>query len=262
MSEELNNTNTIEPTGGTPGVTGTADLAAIREMLEQHARQLSQLSQTRQAPPPNTPPPANPPVQPGSGVVRPGMTKEQIEQEFWKNPLEVSATIARMAAAEATNGMFSGVSNTLYEAAKSKARESNPELFDRYLPEIEATVAQAPENYRSNVLVWHNAMRMVFGAHIEDIAAEKNKTRPSVEAPAVHIRNDGPAVPSPRTPPGPRKEELSAEEKYIARNLGLSEDSYRLGKELLSQQDPVGPSRWDEVITTDSSARRRSNASK
>lgn len=225
-----------------PAGVSAEEMARLRSTVEQQARQIQQLGSRREAP--QQQPPAAPAV----------MDRKAIESEFWKNPLEVTSTIARIAAAEAQQNLMGSLGGTIYEMAKSKAREKNPELFDRYRDEIEAAVASAPENIRSNVAVWTNAMNIVFGSHIDEISASKPREG---GAPAVRTRGDGPSAPGTRSAPAPVAVKLTEEQQAMARNLRITDDEYRHGLEILERQDAKGPSVWDEVVTTDSDKARR-----
>lgn len=231
---------TAPPTGA-----DTGRLDKLQQQLDQQARDMAAM-RTSQTRPTVTHPQPN-------GT----MSREDVEKEFWKNPLETSATIARMAATEAMNNINASMAPTLIDAARTSARNTDPELFDQYRDEVEAAVAIAPENIRGNANVWINAFRMVKGEHVNDIVAKKTAANASAAVHTGKRTDDGPASPSTRTPAAPAKTALSDDEKSIARKLGLTEDGYRHGKELMEQQDGAGPSMWDKVVTTNSREKRR-----
>ncbi len=174
---------------------------------------------------------ARPPAQPGP----PGPTKEDLEKQFWKDPLGSVAAIAGHVAgqvAQATRQQDSGSRETLIEVARQQARAANPELFDQYYPEILALVQTMPPEARTNVNVWHNSRDVVFGRHIGDISVKKS---------AASSNGDGLIPPSPKPAPAPPKPKLDEAEARMARNLGLSEEQYLAGKEAYADQSNKWP---------------------
>lgn len=183
-------------------------------------------------------PPAAPPID-----------KKALEVEFFKNPLEMSTAIANAAA------LNNPANDTMIEVAMSQARGSDPEMqavWDKYLPEIQQHVGTVQPQFRTNVTVWRNAFNFVRGQRMEEIFTARKAATP-----AIHT-SDGPAAPGVRAAGAPPKSKLTEEESYIATQLGLSEDSYRHGKEIMAGQHGKEKSPWDDVVTIDSQAQRRS----
>lgn len=180
-----------------------------------------------------------------------------LNKQFYQNPVQNTADIARHVANELFQQNSAGAMDTLVQAAKTQARGSDPtkqKIFDKYAAEIETAAMSADPRFRANVNVWTNAFKFVMGEHLEEINKDFYGQQPEPEparSPAIHIREgSGPAAPSARPSPAARPSELSDDEKRTARKLGITEDQYRAGKEHYNNQngtgDPVGPSSWDK----------------
>lgn len=181
-------------------------------------------------PPPQAPPPQG------------GPTKKELETAFWNDPLSMSAAIATQAAAQArANGP--GM-DTLIGIARQQAREEDPDVFDRYEQEIRQALTALDPQFHQNATVWKNAFNMVRGVHSKEIFEMR---RTSFQAPAVP---DGPARPGVAPPPSAPKTKLTEEQEYVARKLGVSEESYRFGHKIINEQHGREASPWDAVITT------------
>lgn len=235
-------TDPVDP--GTPGLPDPdgeeGGLKALRDQLDRQEQELNALKNRPAAP-----------AQPQPGGPMPGPTKEQLEAEFWKNPVEVSSALAMRAAQEFSANAVMPHLDTLIAVARTEARNSckNPEIFDKYSAEIEAKLAQVHPQYRTNINVWKNAANNVFGEHIDDIA----KTMGS----KVVLTSDGPALPSPRAAAAPKTaaDKLSDEQKLWAGRLGLTPEQYAHGLEVVND-----PDKWEQVITLDSEQARRRHA--
>jgi hypothetical protein len=225
-----------EPTPRQPDP-ALARLEAQIRSTQEHLDSLRSAVVNRQ-PTPSTPPPvANP-------------TKEELERQFWKDPLGSVAAIAGHVAgqvAQATRQQDSGSRETLIEVARQQARAVNPELFDQYFPEILALVQTMPVEARTNVNVWHNSRDVVFGRHIGDI---------SVKKPTPVSSTDGLTPPSPRPPAAPPKPKLNEQEAIMAKKLGLSEDQYLAGKEAYADQ----ANKWPLTFRGSATGSRRAAA--
>lgn len=220
---------------------------------------------------PGAPPPGNPPAPPAPDPrdaelermrlalrspapdIPPPPDKKAVETAFWRDPLSVSTAIAQ-AAMQNNPG-----NDTLMEVAMGQARGADPEvqaIWDKYLPEIQANVATVAPQFRTNVQVWRNAFNFVKGIHFDEIFGERQSRNKSA---ALHT-NDGPAAPGVRAPSGSPKTKLTEEESFISSSLGLTEDQYRHGKQIISEQHGKEKSPWDDAITIDSQSQRRANA--
>lgn len=197
--------------------------------------------------------PAQPPAAP------PAVDKKAAEKEFYANPLDASANIAHNVATAVTqralNELGAAQYDTLKENASKLVRDKDPELFDKYETSIRAYVMSTPQQFHTNVNTWQIAFDRIKGENIREIAA--NMKPESNRSPAIHVsRGGGPAAPSVREPAAAPGEKLSEDESKWARNLGISEDSYKQGKEAYSNQSERGKSSWDGLITFSSKEKR------
>lgn len=201
-----------------------------------------------------------------------GMSPAEMAREFYKDPIAHSAAIAQRVVQDTLRAEGEPTRQTMIQMAKSQVRAKDEKLFDKYYLEIEAAVNTVAPQFHGNITVWENALKLVKGNHIDEIIAERaaasgqppaGEPRGNGDSAALHIRQgDGPAPPSPRQPQATAGTELSADEKHVARKLGLTEEQYKAGKAHLEGQndpvrDPVGKSSWDGQITFDSRERRR-----
>lgn len=184
----------------------------------------------------------------------PAMGKEALEKEFFKNPLEMSAAIATKAAQDAVANLEAGNIDTQIEQARVMARSEDVAFFDKWRVEIEAKVMGMHPQFRKNVMIWRNAIKMTKGEHVDDIVREAQAKADSSTT-TIH-KGDGPAPPSPRAASPSAKEPLSEEEKTVAKGLKLSEDRYRRGKERYKNQEEA----WSKVITLDSETKEAERA--
>ncbi len=203
-------------------------IKALEAKIAEQGNQLSAVTRALQSRPAATSAPATQP---------PAQNKEQLRQEFFKEPMDMAAAIAYRAAQDVMSQGQGQTIETLKQIARDKVRSQDPDLFDKYSHEIDAMVAQntAPQ-FHGNINVWQSAANMVYGAHRREIAAEPAKPG----APAVHIK-DGPAAPNTRQASPPPKQQLTEDEKRVARGLGLSEEAYLRGKNRIEK---VGEVRW------------------
>lgn len=183
-----------------------------------------------------------------------------LNRQFFQDPVTSAQAIARQAAQEQMQQFGAGHMETLIETCRMQARQGNEEIFDRYANEIEARVAQAGPQFQANINVWKSAVNMVKGEHMRELIDAARQAQP--QAPAIHIsREGGPAAPSVAGQPAAKAEELTAEEKKMAKSLGIDDDMYRAGKAYNEKQngdfDPIGASSWDKVVTFDSRQKRR-----
>lgn len=185
------------------------------------------------------------------------LTKEQLEKDFFKNPLDMTAAIAYKAVSDALANSEAQNFDTLVDVARNAARESDKEFFDKYRIEIEAKVMGMQLQFRKNSQIWRNAITMTKGEHVNDLLKE----RAGSPAPAIH---DGPAKVGARSPAAPAQVALTADEKEVARGLKLSEERYRRGKSRTITNGPnshsLDPAAWADVITFDSDAKETANA--
>lgn len=201
------------------------------------------------------------------------MSSTDMAREFYKDPIASSVAIAQKVLQDQQRQGNDASRATLIQVAKDSVRNSSPEnaqLFDKYILEIEAAVTSVDPQFQTNINVWKHALNLAKGSHIDEIMEDRRKAagQPAAgeepaRAPAVHIRaGEGPGQSSNRPAAAAKGEELSQDEKRTARRLGLSEDSYKMGKKHVAEQndavsDPVGKSSWDPFITFDSRERKR-----
>lgn len=188
-------------------------------------------------------------------------SREDMQRQFYADPINSTQAIAAQAAREAVQQYGAGHMETLVATAREQARSSDPELFDRYIAEIEGNVALAGPQFAANTNVWKSAFNMAKGQHMNEIRDAARQQNP--QAPAIHVsREGGPGVPNVPQGPAPRVAELNEDQKRTAKKLGITEDMYRQGIEYNDKQtdldfNPLGPSSWDKVITFDSREKRR-----
>lgn len=74
---------------------------------------------------------------------------------------------------KAISGAAGSVSAPLASMAKAQARTHRPDIWDRYGPEIETTMASMPSEARANVETWRRVVNYVAGEHVDEIARAK-----------------------------------------------------------------------------------------
>ncbi len=219
------------------------ELDAMKAQLAAQSRKVQELEGALRSKSPSVPQP--PPSQ--------APDPKALENEFWKNPVGITAAIVQRGVQEAVQQSQGQNFELLRQLAKNQARSADQELFDKYEAEIEAKVGQVHPQFHTNPTVWINAFNVVKGEKMQEILRER---REGPVAPALRIPKDGPAPPSPKAPPEPSKRELTPEQLEVARRLKLTEDQYRAGLEHYERQSDTGKSSWDEVLTFDSDAPR------
>lgn len=247
-SSEENLEQQLPPAGGPPPLSEADQLKKLRQDLEAQKTTTGQLvermqSQLLNPPPSNQPPPAS---------------KSDLEKQFFKSPLEMTAQIAQNISGAITQKAMQEMGSsfeTLRAVARDKIREKDPAVFDKYIMEIEAKVGAMPQNYHTNIHVWDAAFNTVKGEHMRELVDAAREQTP--RSPAVHISQDGGPVTSQRSQPAPKAEKLSEDESRMARNLGLSDDQYKAGKAHIAGQSEKGPSSWDKHITFSSKQKAR-----
>ena len=220
-------------------------LAALQKQLKEQGEEVGRLKQAvKQAPQPKQEQQLQ--TQPPS--------KDDIEKMFWKDPLPMMDAIAKRAALETEQRVMSSTIDTQVELARDKVKAANEELFADYEVEIEQMVAQVQPQFRGNINVWQNAVKMIKGAHMDEIMAKKQ----AKEAPANKTVSDGPASPSTRTAPAPKDKPLSDEQREVAKGLHLTDDEYRRGQKRYENQS----AEWAKVVTFSSEDKRRADNNK
>lgn len=233
------------------------EMAAMRAEMSRMTATVGRLAQNQQ--PARTVQP-----QPANGTP----SAADLKKQFFEDPLQSSAIIAKQVTdhvmAQTTGASF----DTLVTVARNEARKAQPEVWDSYEAEIIALVEANTGNIplsRQNVNVWLNGARQVAGAHLDDLVKKKTDAAAAAgdnnRAPAFHISKDGGPAPagSASARGANNKVQLSDDERTIARGLGLSDESYHKGKELLEGQNykPSEKSSWDKYMTFNTKEQRR-----
>lgn len=213
---------------------------ALKAQIAAQGKKLDQMERFISRPPAAQPTPQGPPPA--------GPDPKALENEFWKNPLGMTAALVQRGVQEAVQQSQGQNYDLLLDLAKGRARGLDPDLFDKYEMDVEAKVNQVHPQFRTNPVVWINAFNTVKGEKIQEILRDKAQS----PGPAIRIPKDGPSAPSPKAAPEPAKRELTPDELEIARRLRISPDAYRHGIELYEGQSDKGNSSWDGVMTFDS----------
>lgn len=214
------NEPTVTPADPPPKLEAADDgqLRAMQDQLAKTNQELDRLKGSLHQNQPRAPQP-----------VTQQLTKEDMEKQFWADPLNSTMSIAKYASQQAYEAARRemGLSlESLSELAKEKVRSSDPEVFDKFVGEIEAMVATVPEQFRQNANVWRNAFNNVKGAHMDEIMRMKAGPRPPGGG-------DGPAPAGHRQAPAAKKTALTEDQAAFANKLGLTQDEYRRGLELI-----------------------------
>lgn len=223
--------------GGAPTAHST-DFEDTKKLMEEMRELRDQVKATQQTSQTSPSPPAAPPP-----TGRP-LTREEMEQQYWKDPLSSTAAIAQHAANSIARQFQEGLGpsmQALEEIAKQEARKIDSATFDKYLPQIEAKMSLAPKQFRSNPQTWKNAFNAVRGENFEEISKGRQAAPPGT--------TDGPGMSAPRrthsTTPG---SSLTEEELAIAKKLKISAKDYEHGKQLVNDQGNA----WNSVFTFES----------
>lgn len=189
---------------------------------------------------------------------------DDLNRQFFKDPVTSAVAIARQAAAELQQSQGANAHETLVGVAQDQARKTNPELWDKYHTEIvEKVKAQVDSQFHTNSTVWSSALDMAIGRHINDIRDAVRAEKP--QAPAIKISEGGPAIGGgrPAAAPTGAAEKLTAEERQMAKDLDISPESYAAGKDAYDNQSAKGKSSWDDYVTFSSKdSRRKARAAK
>lgn len=196
------------------------------------------------------------PAQPAAPAspVAPPVSPEQMEQNFWKNPVGSSAAIATWVAQQNLKQLQEGqipIIDSMVSMVRKEMVREHKELFDAYGSEIESIVNNVELQYRTNPNIWQHAIDTVRGKHFEELAGKRQVKNNSSAAPGL----PGTATGQQRAP------QLSPEESLIADIYKLSPAEYLEGKKMIT--DPVAQAAaWDNVLTRDSDVakRRKANA--
>lgn len=193
-----------------------------------------------------------PPPQPGTVSI------EDLNKQFFKDPVTTAVAIAQQAAAEAVARSGEVNFDTLVGVARDKARAKNPELFDKYADEIAQTVnTTVDRQFHTNSTVWENAAHIAYGKHMNEIRDLARQTQP--QASAIRVSEGGPVAPGGHQPEAPKgaASKLSDEELTMAKRLNVDPELYAKGKADYDNQPDKGKSSWDTVVTFDSRDKRR-----
>lgn len=194
-----------------------------------------------------------PPAQP----VNTPPTKDQLTEQFWKDPVGVQAQLTQAAVGEALSQMQMQNIPTLMAQARTLLRGSTPleqAIFDEFAPQLDQAISGIHPLQRGNIENWKLAYNYIKGENMDrvlEIRNKFNKTRTVSQTPA------GPAAPSPKAPPAPAVIPLSEDEASFIRKFGITEEQYRRGTSDYEKQSAIGPSSWDAVLTFDNRGKRR-----
>jgi hypothetical protein len=230
------------------------DLARERD---NNARLTSALN-TRQVPQQPAPP----------AVQGPDQQLRDMNRRFYENPVGHSVTIAQEAARAVVGELAQAQHPTLVQAARAQVRATDPELFDKYAPEIEAKVASLQPQWHTNATVWQNAFTITKGERLNEIAAARAVAPDpnAPQAPALHLRDQGgPARPNtPAQPALSNKTKLTVQESEWARKFDMTDEAYARSRDRTFQQEAENPlnsmkkmSLFDGAVTFSSDQKRK-----
>lgn len=198
---------------------------------------------------------------------QPAANMDELNKQFYKEPVKMAADIATAVAQRAVQEMGQNVANASYDTLKQSAKQlarnqcKNPALFDKYAGEIEAKVMQTHAQYHTSATVWSTAYSNVMGEHMDDIVTEAKQAVGNGGSPAVHISNQGGPQNSRAAQPQAVAEKLTDDERHVAKKLGLTDAEYSKGKKAYATQEKLaskGSSSWDPYITVDTKKLRKS----
>lgn len=236
-NQDPENTGAPPNDGGLPDIASTAgakiednqdsELATLRKRIKDTEARLEEVR--------NRPVVMQPPPQPRQQV-----TKKDIEDQFWRDPLQTVAGAMELS----KNQTLQQVAPVMSEFARSKAREEDPELFDMFKEEITARVnevaAQIPSAMMTPI-VWQNAFKTIVGENVNKVIEVRGKRQPAGTP-------DGPIGVNTRSAPPPAKPKLSDDELLWAKKFKQTPEQYAQGKAFIEDQD----SWWGTMFTFDS----------
>lgn len=237
------NVDNLPPVGDPPAAPQQDPaIAAMQQSLQQMSQQVGNLTEVVATVANTKTAGGQPPVQ------APQDFKNDLEKQMWKDPVAVTAQIAQQAAQQMGAQIFQQNFPLHRELAKTKAREGDPELFDKYASFVEAKMANVPPAAQTNSAVWVEAFNSVKGEKMGEILASKKEP----------ARGDGPAAPSHRAPAAPKEEPLSEGEEAARRKLGMTVEAYKAGRKDWQEQEAA----WARHLTFSGGGRptRRQNA--
>lgn len=211
-------------------------VAASLAEMRQEIKALQQERTARAAPP-----------QPQNNIP----TAEDLRKEFFKDPVRMAAAISGETSNQAVAQIQATIMPGLIKQARESTRNTDPEIFDKYEPEIIDKVTKTHPSNHGNPDVWKTAFDLVKGTHFDEISAMKAKKTGTSNG------TDGPAAPSTKSPAPPKVAPLKDEEVEFSKNFKITQDGFRRGKEIINGQSERGPSSWDSVITFDSGEKRK-----
>jgi hypothetical protein len=192
-----------------------------QRLLNDH--QVELLKVKRQAQPPSTPEPAR---------AEPTFA-EPTAEDYWKDPAKATKVVATKVASDLAkqyeassepmrrNLVATAELLTERKFAGRKDAAGRP-LFERFHEEITRYMSAFQPSAQADPLSWETAFIYVIGTHAEELQAEAARPRTSISEPV----SGGIVEPA-------KPIELSLDEKRVAFNLGMSEDKFKKGKELL-----------------------------
>lgn len=240
------------------GPEGSGETKQLQAQLQEKDKENETLKNLLRQGAGNQPPPVQP-SQTQNQQQPPPIDKKALETAFWKDPLTLTSTIAQIAAKQVGDAVYASTYDNNRDLARSKAREMNKEFFDKYVTAIEEKMTFVQPQFHTNPNMWINAMNLVKGERFDELMTEGEKklAEGTNRAPAYH---KGPSEPSSKQAKPAPKAPLNDQEREFIRKFDLTEDEYRRGKENFENQSEKGVSSWDEVVTFDSSKRKKAKS--
>ena len=112
------------------------------------------------------------PPAPAQGPVSASVDPNLMYSDPARYTQEILAEAERRAEARLTSASGSVVT-PLASMAKMHAKTHRPDIWDSYAPEIEAIMARVTAPHNANIDLWREAVDMVAGRHVDDIARRK-----------------------------------------------------------------------------------------
>lgn len=174
---------------------------------------------------------------------RPAFDRTEAVKKFYEDPLGTLSGAMEFASQRAVQQTMQTMAPTMVDMARSRARESDPDLFDIFEPQIVARMNEMPPELRTNTTVWVNVFNTLKGENLDKVMQHKGQKQ------SQKTSNDGPITPSSKSQPvNTNKTKLTDEELVWAKKYKLSPEQYAQGKADYANQEAA----WNRVMTFDS----------